>query len=208
MLLRFDEAITGFRIALGGCQGHYGITPDLATYGKALAAGAPIGTVAGRGDVINCCSGNGDAAWIFSSGTFNGNPLSYGRWPSCHAHDGGRQRTLVSLPHAARQLLGSGGQCLLRRAQIRRPIDEHRLHVPSALPKLAHQRLAGHNASGPLGGARVLLHLLGYGVIILGIHLAFISAAHKPEDAGQIIHAFKRSFMNLWEGELLQVRSV
>ena len=47
------------------------------------------------------------------------------------------------------------------------------------------------------------LHLLGYGVIIPGIHLAFTSAAHRPEDVDQIIDAFKRSFMDLREDGLL-----
>ncbi len=76
VLLCFDEVITGFRIAFGGCQEHYGITPDLATYGKALAAGLPIGAVAGSREVMNCFSGLDGAPWIFSGGTFNGNPLS------------------------------------------------------------------------------------------------------------------------------------
>ena len=76
MLLGFDEVVTGFRIAYGGCQEYYGITPDFATYGKAIAAGLPIGAVAGRKDIMNCFSGKGGAPWMFSGGTFNGNPLS------------------------------------------------------------------------------------------------------------------------------------
>jgi glutamate-1-semialdehyde 2,1-aminomutase len=51
-LLIFDEVVTGFRLALGGAQERYGVTPDLATYGKAIAAGMPLSAVAGRSDVM------------------------------------------------------------------------------------------------------------------------------------------------------------
>jgi glutamate-1-semialdehyde 2,1-aminomutase len=51
-LLIFDEVVTGFRLALGGAQEHYGVTPDLATYGKAIGAGMPISAVAGGADVM------------------------------------------------------------------------------------------------------------------------------------------------------------
>ena len=46
-LLIFDEVVTGFRYAPGGCQEFYGIKPDLSTFGKAMGAGFPIGAVAG-----------------------------------------------------------------------------------------------------------------------------------------------------------------
>ncbi len=59
--LGFDEVITGFQTAFGGCQEHYGITPDFATYGKAVAAGLPIGTVVGRNEIMNCFSGKDGA---------------------------------------------------------------------------------------------------------------------------------------------------
>ena len=51
-LLVFDEVVTGFRLAHGGAQERFGVTPDLATYGKAIAAGMPLSAVAGRADVI------------------------------------------------------------------------------------------------------------------------------------------------------------
>jgi glutamate-1-semialdehyde 2,1-aminomutase len=52
-LLIFDEVVTGFRLALGGAQERYGVTPDLATYGKAIAAGMPLSAVAGRAEVMD-----------------------------------------------------------------------------------------------------------------------------------------------------------
>lgn len=66
-LLIFDEVITGFRLALGGAQAYYGVTPDIATFAKAIASGYPFGAVVGRRDVMDC--------GVPASGTFNGNPV-------------------------------------------------------------------------------------------------------------------------------------
>ena len=67
VVLIFDEVITGFRASLGGAQGYYGVTPDLATFAKAIANGYPFGAVAGKREIMEC--------GIHASGTFNGNPI-------------------------------------------------------------------------------------------------------------------------------------
>jgi glutamate-1-semialdehyde 2,1-aminomutase len=71
-LLIFDEIITGFRMAPGGAQSVFGITPDLATFGKAIAAGLPLSAVAGRRDILDLMVSGG----VAFGGTFNGNCLS------------------------------------------------------------------------------------------------------------------------------------
>jgi glutamate-1-semialdehyde 2,1-aminomutase len=71
-LLIFDEVITGFRMALGGAQQYYGVTPDLATFGKAVGGGLPLSVVAGRREIMLQMFGR-DVAF---GGTFNGNPIS------------------------------------------------------------------------------------------------------------------------------------
>ena len=71
-LLIFDEVITGFRIALGGAQGFFKVTPDLATFGKALAGGVALSAFAGRRDIMELMM-NGEVAF---GGTFNGNPIA------------------------------------------------------------------------------------------------------------------------------------
>jgi glutamate-1-semialdehyde 2,1-aminomutase len=65
--------ITGFRHALGGYQAICGVTPDLATFGKAAAAGYPVGLVAGRRELLERAGGTGPDA-VFMGGTFNGTP--------------------------------------------------------------------------------------------------------------------------------------
>lgn len=69
-LLVFDETITGFRFANGGAQALFGVTPDLATFGKGLANGYPISAVAGRRDVMKLMEE------VFFSFTFGGEALS------------------------------------------------------------------------------------------------------------------------------------
>ncbi|MDQ6701385.1 MAG: aminotransferase class III-fold pyridoxal phosphate-dependent enzyme, partial [Acidobacteriota bacterium] len=70
-LLMFDEVITGFRMSTGGAQRHYGVIPDLATYGKAVAGGAPLSGIAGRRDILmQMYTG------VSFGGSFNGNPVS------------------------------------------------------------------------------------------------------------------------------------
>lgn len=78
VLLVFDEMVTGFRLARGGAQEHFGVTPDLATFGKALTNGLPMACVVGRRDVISTADPvarrEGRPAAMFG-GTLNGNAL-------------------------------------------------------------------------------------------------------------------------------------
>jgi glutamate-1-semialdehyde 2,1-aminomutase len=81
VLLIFDEVITGFRVAPGGAQGHYGVTPDLATFAKVVAGGFPGGAVAGRADVMDVMTMRDDRQWnvqhrVPHQGTFNANPIT------------------------------------------------------------------------------------------------------------------------------------
>jgi glutamate-1-semialdehyde 2,1-aminomutase len=74
--LIFDETITGFRLAYGGAQQFYGVTPDLAIYGKGLGAGFPIGAVAGKDDVMAALDPDAPLGRrIYFQATCHGNPL-------------------------------------------------------------------------------------------------------------------------------------
>ena len=73
-LLIFDEVVTGFRFAPGGCQQLYGITPDLSTFGKALGAGFPVGAVAGPRDILDRLEWR--EGMVLHYGTFNGHRLT------------------------------------------------------------------------------------------------------------------------------------
>jgi glutamate-1-semialdehyde 2,1-aminomutase len=72
-LLIFDEVMTGFRVALGGAQGLYGIRPDLTTLGKIVGGGMPVGAFGGRADVMDRITPDGP---VFHAGTLSGNPVA------------------------------------------------------------------------------------------------------------------------------------
>ncbi len=72
-LLIFDEVITGFRLACGGAQEYFHITPDLTTLGKIVGGGMPIGAYGGRRDIMNQVSPIGP---VYQAGTLSGNPIA------------------------------------------------------------------------------------------------------------------------------------
>ena len=72
-LLIFDEVMTGFRVALGGAQAHYGVTPDLSTFGKIIGGGMPVGAYGGRRDLMEQIAPAGP---IDQAGTLSGNPVA------------------------------------------------------------------------------------------------------------------------------------
>ncbi len=72
-LLIFDEVMTGFRLAKGGAQERFGITPDLTTMGKIIGGGMPVGAYGGRADVMNVVSPAGP---VYQAGTLSGNPIA------------------------------------------------------------------------------------------------------------------------------------
>ncbi|HEX6775982.1 MAG TPA: aspartate aminotransferase family protein [Methylomirabilota bacterium] len=78
LVLIFDETVTGFRLAYGGAQEYYGVRPDLATLGKALGGGHPIGVVAGRADIMDLVREDrmGDPRYVWFASSIGGNPIS------------------------------------------------------------------------------------------------------------------------------------
>ena len=72
-LLIFDEVMTGFRVAMGGAQQRFSITPDLTTLGKILGGGMPVGAYGGRADVMKTVSPAGP---VYQAGTLSGNPVA------------------------------------------------------------------------------------------------------------------------------------
>ncbi|NEP16539.1 MAG: glutamate-1-semialdehyde 2,1-aminomutase [Leptolyngbya sp. SIO4C1] len=72
-LLVFDEVMTGFRIAYGGAQAKFGVTPDLTTLGKIIGGGLPVGAYGGRRDIMEMIAPAGP---VYQAGTLSGNPLA------------------------------------------------------------------------------------------------------------------------------------
>lgn len=76
--LIFDEVVTGFRLAYGGAQEYYGVTPDLVAYGKALGGGYPIGAFGGRAEIMDLVREDrlGEPQYVWVASTLGGNPVS------------------------------------------------------------------------------------------------------------------------------------
>ncbi len=72
-VLIFDEVMTGFRVALGGVQGYYGIKPDLTTLGKVIGGGMPVGAFGGKQEIMAKISPLGP---VYQAGTLSGNPVA------------------------------------------------------------------------------------------------------------------------------------
>ncbi|MEE9494026.1 MAG: glutamate-1-semialdehyde 2,1-aminomutase [Gammaproteobacteria bacterium] len=72
-VLIFDEVMTGFRVALGGAQAHYGVKPDLTTLGKVVGGGLPVGAFGGRREIMEKIAPTGP---IYQAGTLSGNPVA------------------------------------------------------------------------------------------------------------------------------------
>lgn len=72
-VLIFDEVITGFRLAKGGAQEYFGVTPDLTTLGKIIGGGLPVGAYGGKKEIMDMLAPNGP---VYQAGTLSGNPLA------------------------------------------------------------------------------------------------------------------------------------
>ena len=100
-LLIFDEVMTGFRVAVGGAQALYGVTPDLTTLGKVIGGGMPVGALGGRRDIMAHLAPVGP---VYQAGTLSGNPLAMAAGlatlrqvaqPGFHDELGARTRGLI-----------------------------------------------------------------------------------------------------------------
>lgn len=73
IVLIFDEVITGFRVAYGGAQSLYNVTPDMTCLGKVIGGGLPVGAYGGKREIMKCVAPEGD---VYQAGTLSGNPLA------------------------------------------------------------------------------------------------------------------------------------
>ncbi|MGC8794847.1 MAG: aspartate aminotransferase family protein [Bryobacteraceae bacterium] len=185
-LLVFDEIITGFRMGLSGAQGFYGVKPDLATFGKALAGGPPLSAVAGRREIMELMFTGG----VAFGGTFNGNPISLACAQATLAElerDGG-----AALAHANRmgQRLMEG----LREAARRRGIPIQVCGFGAALAVHFTHRTQLRDYRDTLEDERerleiFLLRALERGVYALPDGRMYVSAAHTERDVDETLEA-------------------
>jgi glutamate-1-semialdehyde 2,1-aminomutase len=198
VLMLMDEVVTGFRIAYGGGQEAYDITPDLATYGKALAGGMPIGALTGRADVMELLGlGKADPRGVFSGGTFSGNPLTMAAGIAAVRHMRDNKETIYPKLNARSQRMADAinGFCQENQigAQLLNTGSIFYLHFQRE-PIATSRDVTNTNSEAE---REFYLHLMNHGVTVPGIHLFFLSDAHSDEDVDEIIEAFKQSFLDV-----------
>lgn len=178
-LLVFDETITGFRYANGGAQEHFGVTPDLATFGKGVANGYPLSVVCGRADIM------GLMEEIFFSFTFGGETLSLAA-------------ALATLNKLQRQpvtaTLASQGQKVLD--GVAALIARHRVgdvFLLSGHPSWSFLQIrdAGRYSLWQIK-TLFLQEMFARGVLTLGSHN--MSYAHTDADVAQLLGAYDAVF--------------
>jgi glutamate-1-semialdehyde aminotransferase len=198
--LVFDETITGFRLHPAGAQGWYGIEADLATYGKVVGGGFPIGGVAGRAGLMDAIDGGawsyGDdsypaAGQTFFAGTFCKHPVAMAAacavlghlrdaGPALHDTLNARAGRLVA---ALRAVLGDGGMPM----------------------RIAHCASIFHFRPEPGFRFADLLfhHLVERGIYVWEGRVCYLSTAHTDEDCDRLVRALRESVHALREGGFL-----
>jgi glutamate-1-semialdehyde-2,1-aminomutase len=201
--LIFDEVITGFRIHAGGAQAWFGVEADLATYGKILGGGMPIGVVAGKAAYLDRIDGGmwyyGDNSYplvetTFAAGTFRKHPLT------------------MATSRAVLQHLKTQGPELHRQLNQRTADFANTLNTyfeqeeaPFKIMHFGSQfRFAWANNLSylyqPLEMDIFFHHLIEKGVYIWEGRICFLSTAHTDEDIEHIIQAIQQTVVEMREG--------
>jgi glutamate-1-semialdehyde 2,1-aminomutase len=186
-LLIFDEVITGFRVALGGAQVLYGISPDLTCLGKILGGGLPLAAFGGRQEIMSLLAPGGP---VYQAGTLSGNPLAVAA--------GLATLTLLSRPGVYPTLetygkkLQDGLEAIIKKYLIRGTINR-----VGSMMTLFFGVERVRNAAEARKCDRKLFAKFFHGMLRRGIYMppapfeaAFISLAHTPTDLGKTIAAF------------------
>lgn len=174
-VLVFDEIVTGFRFGLGGAQALFGVTPDLATFGKAMGNGMPISAVVGRAGLM------AEMEEIFFSSTFGGETLSLAA--AIAVIDKMRREPVIETLWATGERLGRGvGEAIARHGLG--DVLELRGRPPWMLLHITGRPEARREAIRTL----LLRELIGHGVLTLGSHN--VCYAHREADVMRVLTAY------------------
>ena len=195
--LIFDEVITGFRAHPQGAQGWFGVTADMATYGKLLGGGLPIGVVAGRADLLAGIDGGawsyGDDAGpvgptTFFAGTYNKNPLTLAAADAVLDELAARGPTLqISLNQKTENFVAS----------------LNRIFEEEEAPIRANHFASFFRFSFDANLDAFFYELLSRGVYIWEGRTCFLSTAHHEPDLAHVLDAIRASIIALRQGGLL-----
>jgi len=198
ILLHFDEVITGFRVALGGSQELTGVIPDVATYGKIIGGGTPIGAVACSKALVATAQKSDDGLSL--AGTFSGNPLTLAAGTATIRHLQENPGIYDELATRGEGLRNGFNDWAANRGYPFRIsgfgslFQIHNLQVIPSVPR----DLAGQDEEVL---EDLQLHIRLNDVLHPWFHLAFFSAAHNQKDLDEMLQAFKVSVKGVMEME-------
>ena len=194
-LLIFDEVMTGFRVALGGAQAHYGVTPDLTTLGKVIGGGLPVGAFGGRRDIMDMLAPTGP---VYQAGTLSGNPLAVSA--------GLAMLNLISEPGFHQQLSSTTGT-LLKGLQARAdaagiPFTTHQVGAMFGCFFSASEQIENLDQVSQCNlehFQHYFHHMLDKGVYLApsAFEAGFVSAAHGEEEIAHTLEAADYAFEQL-----------
>jgi len=181
--LIFDEVVTGFRLAYGGAQEYYEVTPDLCTLGKVIGGGFPLAAISGRADIMaHFDKGKvGDDAFLMQIGTLSGNPVA--------AAAGLATLEILRRPGAYEQIHATGRELMSTLAQLLREagvaaqvIGEPPLFEVMFTTDTTPIRDYQGTARGDMDMARRFNALLRERGILKGEQKYYVSLAHNEDD--------------------------
>jgi len=194
-VLIFDEVMTGFRVALGGAQAHYGIQPDLTTLGKVIGGGMPVGAFGGKLEIMQKIAPLGP---VYQAGTLSGNPVAMTA--------GLMTLDLISAPGFYETLsnkvetLVNGIMQAARDHQI--PLTENHVGGMFGLFFTGQEKVTDYAGATACDQAR--FKTFYHAMLDRGVYLApsafeagFVSAAHSDADLAATIAAAGESFATL-----------
>jgi glutamate-1-semialdehyde 2,1-aminomutase len=202
-LLIFDEVMTGFRLAFGGAQERFGITPDLSCFGKIIGGGLPVGAFGGRADIMDCLAPLGG---VYQAGTLSGNPLAMAagmaaleelRGSTARAASGEVSQRETSHRHAYAKLEELGAHLEAGMRDAAKSAD-----VPVTFNRCGSMFCGYftdkpvHNLADAMHSDRARFGKFFHGMLEAGVYFApsqfeagFLSTAHTSEDIDDTVRA-------------------
>jgi glutamate-1-semialdehyde 2,1-aminomutase len=193
-LLIFDEVMTGFRLAFGGAQERFGITPDLSCFGKIIGGGLPVGAFGGRSDIMDCLAPLGP---VYQAGTLSGNPLAMAAGLAAleELQSGGIYARLAELANQ----LAAGFRLAAQRAGIAVQLNSCGSMFCAYFTERPVHNLADAMHSDRARFAKYFHRMLDQGIYQAPsqFEAGFLSAAHTPEDVDKTIAAAAAAMKDL-----------
>jgi glutamate-1-semialdehyde 2,1-aminomutase len=185
-LLIFDEVMTGFRLAPGGAQERFGISPDLTCFGKVIGGGLPVGAFGGRAEIMDCLAPLGP---VYQAGTLSGNPIAMA------AGIAALEELAAGNAYATLEQLGATLETGMKNAAQSAGVPVQFNHCGSMFCAYFTAEPV-HNLADAMKSDRERFKKYFHGMLQQGIYLApsqfeagFLSTAHTQADIDQTVQA-------------------